>query len=86
MLTISTRQAVHQFSKFAKMARAGKRILVTHDGKPLVVLQPPPKAKRGRTSTKWPDYPAHWRKHFPAGASLGPTAAELLAQDKEDRF
>jgi hypothetical protein len=68
------------------MAHAGKRILVTNAGQPWIVFEPAKKAKERPTSGKWPDYPAHWRKHFPNGPSHGPTATELLAQDKEDRF
>lgn len=86
MKKITTRQAVRQFKKFSKMANAGKRILVTNGGQPWIVFEPPKKAKEHPASGKWPDYPAHWRKHFPNGPSHGPTATELLAQDKEDRF
>jgi hypothetical protein len=84
--TITTRQAVRQFKKFSKMANAGERILVTHAGQPWVVFEPPRKVRKDRVPVKWPDYPAHWRKHFPNGPSHGPTATELLAQDREDRF
>jgi antitoxin (DNA-binding transcriptional repressor) of toxin-antitoxin stability system len=84
--TITTQQAEQQFEKFAKLANNGERILVTHNGEPWVVLQPPPRAKRSPIAHEWPDYPTHWRKHFPNGIAGGPTATELLAQDKEDRF
>jgi len=86
MKTITAQQAGRQFEKFAKMANGGERILVTHNGRPWVVLQPPPRAKQSSLASQWPDYPAHWRKHFPDGFSRGPTATELLAQDREDRF
>jgi antitoxin (DNA-binding transcriptional repressor) of toxin-antitoxin stability system len=85
MTTITTRQAVHEFGKYARLAKAGKKILVTHAGTPLVLLQAPPKARRQKAPKAWPDFPAHWRRHFDDLRS-GPTATELLAQDKEDRF
>jgi len=86
MLTITEQQATEQFGKFAKMASDGQRILVTLEGQPLVILQPPPKAKGEHGASHWPDYPAHWQTNFPDGPGLGSTATELLAQDKEDRF
>ena len=86
MMTITEKQVAQQFGKFAKIANNGQRILVTHDGQPWVVLQPPPRAKNTRPAVQWPDYPAHWKQHFPDGPTPGPTATELLAQDKEDRF
>lgn len=86
MKTITARQAGRQFEKFAKMANGGERILVTHNGQPWVVLQAPPRAKQAPLAGQWPDYPAHWRQHFPNGFTRGPTATELLAQDREDRF
>ncbi|MGO9200352.1 MAG: type II toxin-antitoxin system Phd/YefM family antitoxin [Limisphaerales bacterium] len=86
MKTITAEQAGRQFEKFARIANGGERILVTQNGRPWVVLQPPPRARRAPLAGQWPDYPAHWRQHFPEGFSRGPTAAELLAQDREDRF
>jgi hypothetical protein len=86
MKTITAQQAGRQFEKFAKMANGGERILVTHNGQAWVVLQPPPRPKQTPLTGQWPDYPAHWREHFPNGFSPGPTATELLAQDREDRF
>jgi len=86
MTRITKQQAEQQFEKFANMAHAGERILVTRDGQPWLVLQPPPRAKPALGSQGWPDYPAHWREHFPNGFTGGPTATELLAKDKEDRF
>lgn len=68
------------------MASIGESILVTHNGQPLVVLQAPRKGGVHACATQWPDYPAHWQQHFPDGPTSGPTATELLAQDKEDRF
>ena len=87
MKKITTRQAALEFDKFANLAHAGERILVTHAGQPWVVLEPPPKkGKDLRAPSRWPDFPAHWRKHFSDGFSRGLTATELLARDKEDRF
>ncbi len=86
MMTVSEKEVERHFGQFAKMANDGQRILVTHDGRPWVVLQPPPRAKDGGPALQWPDYPAHWKQHFPDGPTPSPTASELLAQDKEDRF
>ena len=86
MKKISRRQATVHFEKFAKLAHAGETIVVTNAGQPWVLLQPPAKLKSPRRNLKWPDFPAHWRKHFPNGFAQGPTATELLAQEKEDRF
>jgi hypothetical protein len=86
MKTITAQQAERQFEKFATMANSGERILVTHNGQPWIVLHPPPRAKRTGLAGQWPDYPAHWRQHFQTGFTEGPTATELLAQDKADRF
>lgn len=84
--TITEQEAERHFGKFAEMASAGESILVTHNGQPWVVLQPPRKGGIPSSVAQWPDYPAHWRQHFPGGPTSGPTATELLAQDKEDRF
>jgi prevent-host-death family protein len=86
MKTITAQQAGQEFEKFAKIANSGERIVVTHNGQPWVVLQPPPRAKHAPLAGRWPDYPAHWRQHFANGFARGPTATELLAQDKADRF
>ena len=86
MKTITAQQAGRQFEKFAKMVNAGEPILVTQDGQPWVVLRPPPHSKQVSPPRQWPDYAAHWRQHFPNGFSDGPTATEVLAQDREDRF
>lgn len=86
MRTVTAEAVEQQFRQFARLARGGERILVTEGGEPWVVLQPPPKATDPRPVSQWPDYPAHWAKHFPDGPTPGPTATELLAQEKEDRF
>ncbi len=86
MKTITAQEAEQHFGKFAEMASAGESILVTHDGRPWVVLQAPRKGGNRPRAARWPDYPAHWKLHFPNGPAQGPTATELLGQDKEDRF
>jgi antitoxin (DNA-binding transcriptional repressor) of toxin-antitoxin stability system len=86
MITVTEEEAAEQFGKFVQMANAGQRIIITHDGKPWVVLQALPERKESPRSVQWPNYPAHWKKSFPEGTSQGPTATELLARDKEDRF
>jgi hypothetical protein len=86
MKTITAQQAGRDFEKFARLANGGERILVTHNGQPWVVLQPPLQARDTPLAGRWPDYPAHWREHFSNGFSRGPTATELLGQDREDRF
>jgi hypothetical protein len=86
MKTITAEAAARRFEKIATMANGGERILVTHHGRPWVILQPPPRAKQAVVPGQWPDYPAHWRQHFPNGFVKGMTATELPAQDKEDRF
>lgn len=88
MKTISAQQAAQQFDEYSELAHNGERILVTRGGKPWVLLAPPnvpTVAKRGAGKLKWPDFAARLAKHYPAPAN-GPTATELLAQDKEDRF
>jgi hypothetical protein len=88
MKTISAQQAVQQFDEFSKLAHDGHKIMVTREGKPWVILAPPGPASATRASEnklEWPDFEAHWQKHFPKPLA-GATATELLAQDKEDRF
>ena len=88
MKTISTRQAVEQFDEYSKLAHNGQRILVTRGGKPWVLLAPPAAAIRPESkeeNLEWPDFAQRLAKHYPVPAA-GPTATELLAQDKEDRF
>lgn len=88
MKTISAQEAVQQFDEFSKLAHDGQKILVTREGKPWVILAPPSPATAAQASEnkmEWPDFEAHWQKHFP-DPLLGATATELLARDKEDRF
>ena len=88
MKTISAQQAVQQFDEFSKLAHDGHKILVIREGEPWVILAPPAPASHsepGENKLAWPDFEDHWKKHFPEPLA-GPTAAELLAQDKEDRF
>jgi len=86
--TISTQQAAEQFDQYSELAHEGEKILVTRDGKPWVLLTPPaalPETQPGASKLKWPDFIARLSKHYPTPLS-GPTATELLAEDKEDRF
>ena len=88
MKTISAEQAVQQFDEFSKLAHDGHKILVTREGEPWVILAPVGSASHsqsGESQLEWPDFEAHWKKHFPEPLA-GATATELLAQDKEDRF
>ena len=88
MKTISAQEAVEQFDEYSTLAHHGEKILVTRGGKPWVLLSPPvlpfgaepPAAKLG-----WPNFAARLAPHYPA-PTVGPTATELLAQDKEDPF
>lgn len=87
MKTISDEQAVRQFDEYSKRAHDGEKILVTREGKPWVLLTPPAVASEAKVTgqLKWPDFAARLAGHYPAPVS-GPTATELLAHDKEDRF
>ena len=90
MKMITEEQRVERFGEFSQLAHDGQSILVTRGGQPWVVLSAPtnvPKAAAADTEQpmEWPDFEAHWRKHFPVPLS-GPTATEILAEDKEDRF
>ena len=88
MKTISAQQAVQQFDEYSELAHNGEKILITRSGKPWVLLSPPAaplKAEPGNGKLKWPDFAARLAAHYPAPVA-GPTATELLAQDKEDRF
>ena len=87
MKTITEQEALHQFEEFSKRAHDGEKTLVTREGEPWVVLVPPPATRRlsEEKPTEWPNFEAHWNEHFPEAIS-GPTATELLAADKEDRF
>ena len=88
MKTINEQQAVQQFDEYSELAHNGEKILVTRSGKPWVLLSLPavpvePKPSNGRL--QWPDFAARLAPHYPVPVA-GPTATELLAQDKEDRF
>ena len=88
MRTISTQEAVRQFEQYSRLAHEGQRILVTRGGKPWVVLTPPaPRSQHspGTDKLEWPDFAQRLAKYYPIPGN-GPTATELLAQDKEDRF
>ena len=88
MKTISAQQAVQQFDEYSELAHNGEKILVTRGGKPWVLLSPPAaalKAVPGNGKLKWPDFSARLAPHYP-DPIIGPSATELLAQDKEDRF
>lgn len=87
MKTISVQEAAREFDRYAREAHEGERILVTQRDEPWVVLAPPTTERRARTvkPLTWPDFAA--RLHpFYTEVVPGPTATELLAQDKEDRF
>jgi len=88
MKTINEQQAVQQFDEYSELAHNGEKILVTRSGKPWVLLSPPAvplKAEPTNGNLKWPDFAVRLAPHYPASV-VGPTATELLAQDKEDRF
>ena len=88
MKTISAQQAVQQFDEYSKLAHNGERIMVTRAGKPWVLLAPPAapiKTEPANGKLVWPDFAARLGPHYLAPVA-GPTAAELLAQDREDRF
>ena len=88
MKTISTQQAVQHFDQYSELAHNGERILVTRGGKPWVLLSPPAapaETKPVGGKLVWPDFAARLTPHYPAPVA-GPTATELLAQDKKDRF
>jgi hypothetical protein len=87
MKTISDQQAARHFDEYSKLAHDGEKILVTREGKPWVLLAPPVITNEIKPAGKleWPDFAARLAKHYPAPVA-GPTATELLAHDKEDRF
>lgn len=88
MKTISEQQAVQQFDEYSELAHNGEKILVTRSGKPWVLLSPPAgpvEAKPANGKMQWPDFATRLAPHYPAPVT-GPTATELLAQDKADRF
>ena len=88
MKTISAQEAAQQFDEYSELAHNGERILVTRGGKPWVLLTPPTapvKAEPANGELKWPDFAARLVPVYSAPVT-GPTATELLAHDKEDRF
>jgi len=88
MKTISDQQAVRQFDEYSKLAHDGEKILVTREGKPWVLLTPPASPNEAAPAVgklEWPDFAARLAQHYPAPVA-GPTATELLAHEKEDRF
>lgn len=88
MKTISAQQAVQQFDEYSKLAHNGERILVTRGGKPWVLLAPPAVPSEGKPAAgklEWPDFAGRLARYYPVPVA-GPTATELLAQGKEDRF
>ncbi|MBI2927639.1 MAG: hypothetical protein HYY24_18240 [Verrucomicrobia bacterium] len=88
MKTVPAEEAVAKSDKYSKLAHEGERILVTRDDQPWVVLSPPsnpaPRRPVGK-GLQWPDFAARLAKYYPQPVD-GPTATELLARDKEDRF
>jgi len=88
MRTITTQQAAEQFGKYALLAHEGEKILVTHSGQPWVMLAPPVMPMAPQTTVaklEWPDFAGRLAPYYPKPVE-GPTATELLAQEKEDRF
>jgi len=88
MKTITTHEAAEKFEDFAKRAHNGEKFLVTRDGEPWVVLAPPASPKEllsKENGLKWPDFAARLEPYY-TDHLAGPTATELLAKDKEDRF
>ncbi len=87
MKTISVQEAAREFAKYARQAHEGERILVTQRDEPWVVLVPPPTQRSARLGERlaWPDFAARLVPFY-TEVVPGPTATELLAQDKEDRF
>jgi antitoxin (DNA-binding transcriptional repressor) of toxin-antitoxin stability system len=88
MKTITAQQAEKHFSEYAQIAHDGERILVILDGKPWVMLSPPiisAEAKPTAEKLEWPDFAGRLARYYLQPVE-GPTATELLAQDKEDRF
>jgi antitoxin (DNA-binding transcriptional repressor) of toxin-antitoxin stability system len=88
MKTITAEQAAEEFKKYSDVAHRGEKIMVTLDGKPWVLLSPPPAVIINpaiRTDVDWPNFDARLAPHYPVNVP-GPTAAEILAKDREDRF
>ena len=88
MKTINAQEAVQGFDKFSELAHNGERILVTRGGKPWIMLAPPTvptETKPDAGKLEWPDFAGRLVQNYPHPVP-GPTATELLAQEKEDRF
>jgi hypothetical protein len=88
MKTVTSEQVIEKFDEYSKLAHGGERVLVTLDGKPWVVLAAPSfPLGEGQSPTRltWPDFAARLAPHY-LEPTNGPTASELLARDKEDRF
>ncbi len=79
---------MQESDEYSELAHHGERILVTRGGQPWVLLSPPVAATSTESTTRnlaWPDFAARVSPRY-LKPSAGPTAAELLAQDEEDRF
>ena len=88
MKIITTQEAAQSFEDIARRAHDGERILITHDGEPWAVLSPAAsraEKQPGPNGLTWPDFAARLAPYYPEPVE-GPTATELLARDKEDRF
>ncbi len=88
MKIITTQEAAERFEDVARLAHRGERILITRDGEPWAVLSPPatkPQTVPAANGLKWPDFVQRLAAHYSEPVE-GPTATELLSQDKEDRF
>ena len=88
MKTITTQEAAQCFEDVARLAHDGERILITRDGEPWVVLSPPVNGTQNQPVTdelKWPDFATRMARFYQEPVE-GPSATELLSQDKEDRF
>lgn len=87
MKTISVQEVARDFDEYARQAHEGERILVTRKDEPWVLLAPPT-AERHTPRPRplaWPDFAGRLKPYY-AEVVPGPTATELLAQDKDDRF
>ncbi len=87
MKTVSVQEAAREFDKYARRAHEGERILVTQRDEPWVVLAPPTTERSARPGERlaWPDSAARLEPFY-TEVVPGPTATELLAQDKDDCF
>ena len=83
MKTISSHEASERFDDYAREAHSGEQILITMAGRPWVILTSAPATAPGRV--EWPTFAQRLAGHH-SEPMAGPTATELLAEDKEDRF